>query len=51
MTRLASIGLFWAILLVLVALDQTHFDKPRAEPPAILMGSGIAASGGHCSGR
>jgi hypothetical protein len=51
MTRLTSIGFFWAILLVLVALDQREFDKPRAEPPAILLGSGVAASGGHCSGR
>lgn len=51
MTRLTSIALFWAILLVLVTLDHLQFDKPRPEPPAILMGSGVAASGGHCSGR
>lgn len=51
MTRLTSIGFFWSILLGLLALDQAAFDKPRAEPPAILLGSGVAASGGHCSGR
>jgi hypothetical protein len=51
MTRLTTIGLFWAILLALLAVDQSQFDKPRAEPPAILLGSGVAASGGHCSGR
>lgn len=51
MTRRTSILLFWAILLSLLALDHVRFDKPRPEPPAILMGSGTAASGGHCSGR
>jgi hypothetical protein len=51
MTRLTSILVFWGILIALIALDQSHFDKPRPEPPAILMGSGITASGGHCSGR
>ncbi|MEY3669688.1 MAG: hypothetical protein ACO24G_01860 [Burkholderiaceae bacterium] len=51
MTRLTSIGLFWILLLALIALDQSRFDKPRAEPPAVLLGSGVAASGGHCSGR
>lgn len=51
MTRLMSILLFWAIFIGLLALDQSRFDKPRPEPPAVLMGSGITASGGHCSGR
>lgn len=43
--------LFWVMFGVLVALDSTHSQTTAAEPPLIALGSGQAASGGHCSGR
>lgn len=43
--------LFWVVFGVLVALDSTHSQTTQVEPPLIALGSGQAASGGHCSGR
>lgn len=43
--------LFWVVFAVLVALDTTHSQANQAEPPLIALGSGQAATGGHCSGR
>lgn len=43
--------LFWAILLGLIGLDFESLNHARAEPPLIMLGSGQASSGGHCSGR
>ncbi|MDA0665396.1 MAG: hypothetical protein O2848_01545 [Proteobacteria bacterium] len=43
--------LFWAILLGLIGLDFSSLDRARVEPPLIMLGSGQASSGGHCSGR
>lgn len=43
--------LFWALFAVLVTLDTLHSSGNRVEPPPIALGSGQAASGGHCSGR
>lgn len=43
--------LFWALVLALVALDTASTGGVRVEPPPIALGSGQAASGGHCSGR
>lgn len=48
--RLAT-WLFWALVLVLVVLDTVNTQSVRVEPPPIALGSGQAASGGHCSGR
>lgn len=42
---------FWLVLLGLVVLDTTRTGGVRVEPPPIALGSGQAASGGHCSGR
>jgi hypothetical protein len=49
MTR--GVILFWAGILFLVAIDFQRTDYPRVEPPPFALGSGEAASGGHCSGR
>jgi len=43
--------LFWVLFSVLIALDTLHSSGSRVEPPPIALGSGQAASGGHCSGR
>lgn len=51
MKRLSSLLLLWVLLLVGVSMDFASYDKPRPEPPAFIMGSGQASSGGHCSGR
>jgi hypothetical protein len=48
--RLVSAA-FWLLVLVLVAVDTVHTRGVRLEPPPIALGSGQAASGGHCSGR
>ncbi|ENO84415.1 hypothetical protein [Thauera linaloolentis] len=48
--RLVSAA-FWLLVLALVALDTLHTRGVRLEPPPIALGSGQAASGGHCSGR
>ena len=48
--RLAT-WLFWALVLVRVVLDTVNTQGVRVEPPPIALGSGQAASGGHCSGR
>lgn len=44
-------ALFWLTALVLLALDTARSASVRVEPPPIALGSGQAASGGHCSGR
>jgi hypothetical protein len=44
-------ALFWLIALALLALDTATSSSVRVEPPPIALGSGQAASGGHCSGR
>ncbi|MGD9870515.1 MAG: hypothetical protein AB7S63_05580 [Thauera sp.] len=44
-------ALFWLIALALLALDTATSNSVRVEPPPIALGSGQAASGGHCSGR
>ena len=49
--RIKSTLLFWAIAIGLLALDHAATDRPRAEPPLIVLGSGQASAGGHCSGR
>lgn len=43
--------LFWVLFAVLIALDTIHSSGSRVEPPPVALGSGQAASGGHCSGR
>jgi hypothetical protein len=43
--------LFWVLFAVLIGLDTIHSSGSRVEPPPIALGSGQAASGGHCSGR
>jgi len=43
--------LFWVLVLALIALDTAITSRVRVEPPPIALGSGQAASGGHCSGR
>jgi len=43
--------LFWILFAVLIALDTIHSAGSRVEPPPVALGSGQAASGGHCSGR
>jgi hypothetical protein len=43
--------LFWVLFGVFVALDSVRSTGSHAEPPLIALGSGQAASGGHCSGR
>ena len=42
---------FWLIALGLLVLDTAGSSNIRVEPPPIALGSGQAASGGHCSGR
>ena len=44
-------ALFWAVALGLLVLDTAGSASVRVEPPPIALGSGQAASGGHCSGR
>lgn len=44
-------ALFWVLVLVLVAVDSASVSGVRVEPAPIALGSGQAASGGHCSGR
>ena len=42
----------WLITLGLLVLDtMSSSSRIRVEPPPIALGSGQAASGGHCSGR
>lgn len=43
--------LFWLLFAALIALDTVNSEGVRVEPPPIALGSGQAASGGHCSGR
>ena len=43
--------LFWLVALGLLAVDNATSSGVRVEPPPIALGSGQAASGGHCSGR
>ena len=47
----AGFALFWAVALGLLVLDTAGSASVRVEPPPIALGSGQAASGGHCSGR
>ncbi|WP_199915248.1 hypothetical protein [Parazoarcus communis] len=47
----AGTAVFWLAVLALVALDTMSTGGIRVEPPPIALGSGQAASGGHCSGR
>lgn len=47
----AGFAVFWLAMLGLLVLDTTHSSSVRVEPPPIALGSGQAASGGHCSGR
>ncbi|WP_394061365.1 hypothetical protein [Alcaligenes sp. WGS1538] len=44
-------SVFWLLVVLLVALDSLQPRPYRPEPPPIALGSGQAASGGHCSGR
>ena len=44
-------ALFWLAVLALVVVDTAFTRGVRVEPPPIALGSGQAASGGHCSGR
>ncbi|WEN40873.1 hypothetical protein CKCBHOJB_00406 [Thauera sp. GDN1] len=44
-------ALFWLVALGLLVLDTARSSGVRVEPPPIALGSGQAASGGHCSGR
>lgn len=44
-------NLFWVLVVALIALDTASSTGSRVEPPPIALGSGQAASGGHCSGR
>jgi hypothetical protein len=44
-------ALFWLVALGLLVLDTVSSSGVRVEPPPIALGSGQAASGGHCSGR
>lgn len=44
-------ALFWVLFAVLIGLDTINSRGSRVEPPPIALGSGQAASGGHCSGR
>ena len=43
--------LFWLVFALLIGLDTINSEGSRVEPPPIALGSGQAASGGHCSGR
>lgn len=44
-------ALFWIVFAALIVLDTLNTEGARVEPPPIALGSGQAASGGHCSGR
>ena len=44
-------AIFWLVALGLLVLDTAGSASVRVEPPPIALGSGQAASGGHCSGR
>lgn len=44
-------NLFWVLVVALIAVDTVSSEGSRVEPPPIALGSGQAASGGHCSGR
>ena len=44
-------AIFWLVALGLLVLDTARSSGVRVEPPPIALGSGQAASGGHCSGR
>lgn len=44
-------ALFWIVFAVLIVFDTINSSGSRVEPPPIALGSGQAASGGHCSGR
>jgi len=44
-------AIFWLVALGLLVLDTASSSNIRVEPPPIALGSGQAASGGHCSGR
>lgn len=46
-----AITVFWLAALGLLVLDTANSSSVRVEPPPIALGSGQAASGGHCSGR
>lgn len=46
-----TILLFWLAVIGLLTLDTLQARGSRVEPPLIAYGSGVAASGGHCSGR
>lgn len=43
--------LFWLLFAGLITLENVNSSGNRAEPAPIALGSGQAASGGHCSGR
>jgi hypothetical protein len=47
----AGTTLFWLVMLALLIMDSASSTGVRVEPPPIALGSGQAASGGHCSGR
>lgn len=47
----AGMALFWLLALDLLMVDTATSSSVRVEPPPIAFGSGMAASGGHCSGR
>jgi hypothetical protein len=49
MTR--GVIVFWLVFVGLIAWDFSAREYPRVEPAPIALGSGQAASGGHCSGR
>ena len=44
-------AIFWLVALGLLVRDTASSSNIRVEPPPIALGSGQAASGGHCSGR
>ena len=44
--------IFWLLAVACIALDlQRSPYGYRVEPPALALGSGEVANGGHCSGR
>jgi hypothetical protein len=49
MTR--GVIIFWFLFIGFIAWDYSAKEYPRVEPAPIALGSGQAASGGHCSGR
>ncbi|HRL20728.1 hypothetical protein [Alcaligenes sp. SDU_A2] len=42
---------FWLLVVLLIVMDSLQPRPYTPEPPPIALGSGQAASGGHCSGR